>query len=139
MKWTVRDCEKGDIIRVRLGTVYHYGVFLSEDEVIAFGYPPLPEYQGRQKEIAVLSTDIDTFSCSNMIEAPVYSLKEKLKKRSPAKVEAIARARIGETGYNIIHNNCEHFANDVVFGVRYSEQEDQVRRKWAQYSQKNSI
>ena len=136
MKWTVRECRKGDMIRVRLGSLYHYGVFLSEDEVAAFGYPPLPQFQGKQQEIAVLITDIDTFSCSNMVEAPVYSLKEKMKKRSPQKAEEEVRRRLGETGYDIIHNNCEHFAYEIVFGEHYSEQEEQVRKKWAQFSKK---
>ena len=31
MKWTVRELKKGDMIRVKLGNVYHYGVFLSEE------------------------------------------------------------------------------------------------------------
>ena len=137
MKWTVRECKKGDIIRVRLGSVCHYGVFISEEEVIAFGYPPLPQFQNMQDQIAVLSTDIDTFACSSLVEAPVYTLKEKLKKRSPDKAAQIARSRIGETGYNLIHNNCEHFAYEVVFNEHYSSQEDYVRKKWAEYS--NSI
>ena len=134
MKWTVRDCDKGDMVRVKLGNVYHYGVFLSEESVVAFGYPPLPRFQGLQKEVAVLSTDIDVFACGSTVEAPVYSLKEKLQKNSPKKVEQLALSRIGETGYNIIHNNCEHFAYEVVFNRHYSEQEELVRRQWAKYS-----
>lgn len=135
MKWTVRDCKKGDIIRVKLQNIYHYGVFLSEDMVVAFGYPPLPEFQDKQKEVSVLSTDIDVFSCGNMIEAPVYSFKEKLSKNSPDKAERFALSRIGETGYDIIHNNCEHFAYEVVFNKHYSEQEETVRKQWAKYNQ----
>lgn len=135
MKWTVRELKKGDIIRVKLGNVYHYGVFLSEEEVVAFGYPPLPEFQNRQEKVSVLSTDIDVFACQSTVEAPVYSLKEKLIKNSPDKTEQIARSRIGEVGYDLIHNNCEHFAYEAVFNKHYSEQEETVRKQWEKYSQ----
>lgn len=135
MKWTVRELKKGDIIRVRLGNIYHYGVFLNEEEVVAFGYPPLPKFQNLQKEVAVLSTDIDVFACENAVEAPLYTLKEKLHKNSPDKTEQIARSRIGESGYDLIHNNCEHFAYEAVFNRHYSEQEETVRRQWAKYNQ----
>ncbi|MBQ2427353.1 MAG: hypothetical protein II264_02545 [Ruminococcus sp.] len=41
MKWEPTDCKTGDMVRIRLGSIYHYGVFLSEDEVVQFGYPPI--------------------------------------------------------------------------------------------------
>ena len=44
MKWEPTDCKTGDMVRIRLGSIYHYGVFLSEDEVVQFGYPPIPEF-----------------------------------------------------------------------------------------------
>ena len=134
MKWTVRELKKGDMIRVKLGNVYHYGVFLSEEEVVAFGYPPLPEFQNKQEEVSVLSTDIDIFACGCPVEAPLYTLKEKLAKNSPDKTEKLARSRIGETGYNLIHNNCEHFAYEAVFNKHYSEQEETVRKQWEKYA-----
>ena len=48
MKWEYKDCRYGDIIRVKLGSVYHYGIFVSDDEVIAFGLPPTAENLRRQ-------------------------------------------------------------------------------------------
>ena len=133
MKWAYRECAIGDIIRVKLGSVYHYGIFVSEDEVIAFGLPPTAENLKNPQEIKVLSTDIDVFSCGNLVEAAQLSLKEKLKRTAPEKTIAIARSRIGEGGYNLIHNNCEHFVNEVVFGEKVSEQELAVRRKWQRF------
>ncbi|MBQ1703581.1 MAG: 4'-phosphopantetheinyl transferase superfamily protein, partial [Oscillospiraceae bacterium] len=41
-----------------------------------------------------------------------------------------ARSRIGEGGYDIIHNNCEHFAYECLFGVGRSLQEEELRKKW---------
>ena len=136
MKWDYTECKSGDIIRIKLGSVYHYGIFVSPEEVIAFGLPPTAENLGNPQDIKVLSTDIDVFSCGKQIETAQLSLKEKLKRRSPDKTIALARSRIGEGGYNLIHNNCEHFVNEIVFDIKKSEQEQTVRDKWRQFSSK---
>ena len=133
MKWEYKECRYGDIIRVKLGSVYHYGIFVSEDEVIAFGLPPTAENLKNRNNIKVLATDIDVFSCGNLVETAQLSLKERMKRRSPEQTVDLARSRIGEGGYNIIHNNCEHFVNDVVFGEKVSEQERSVREKWLRF------
>ena len=130
MKWLPVDCSFGDTVRVRIGSVYHYGIFVSEDEIIAFGLPPVPEYRDRPERLAVVATDADTFSCGSIIEKAVFSFSERRKKRTPAKIVEIARSRIGETGYNIIHNNCEHFVNECVFGVARCTVEEEARRRW---------
>ena len=130
MKWLPADCSFGDTVRVRIGSVYHYGIFVSEDEIIAFGLPPVPEYRDRPERLTVLATDADTFSCGSIIEKAVFSFSEKRKKRTPAKIVEIARSRIGETGYNIIHNNCEHFVNECVFGVARCTVEEEARKRW---------
>ncbi len=118
------------MIRVRLGSVYHYGIFVSEDEVIAFGLPPVPEYQDRPDRFTVCAVDIDVFSCGRIPEAAVFDLGERRKKFSARRIVANARARLGEGGYNLLHNNCEHFANECVFGEKRSAQTDDVRRRW---------
>lgn len=133
MKWIYRDCQYGDIIRVKLGSVYHYGIFVSEDEVIAFGLPPTAENLKRQQDIKVLATDIDVFSCGNLVETAQLTLKERVRRQNPDKTVSAARARIGEGDYNLIHNNCEHFVNEIVFGEKISEQELEVRRKWQRF------
>ena len=138
MKWAFCECQPGDIVRVKLGSVYHYGIFVSEEEVIAFGLPPTAENLKNQQDIKVLSTDIDVFSCGGQVEAAQLSLKEKLSRRNPEKTIALARERIGEGGYDLIHNNCEHFVNEVVFNVKRSEQEQAVREKWQAFLQKRS-
>ena len=130
MKWLPADCSFGDTVRVRIGSVYHYGIFVSEDEIIAFGLPPVPEYRDRPERLTVLATDADTFSCGSIIEKAVFSFSEKRKKRTPAKTVEAARSRIGETGYNIIHNNCEHFVNECVFGVARCTVEEEARKRW---------
>lgn len=138
MKWEYKDCRYGDIIRVKLGSVYHYGIFVSDNEVIAFGLPPTAENLQNQQAIKVLATDIDVFSCGNLVETAVLSFKERMKRRSPEQTVTLARERIGEGGYNIIHNNCEHFVNDIVFGEKVSQQERSVREKWRRFQSEKS-
>ncbi|MBO7520584.1 MAG: lecithin retinol acyltransferase family protein, partial [Clostridia bacterium] len=105
MNWQPGKCKPGDVIRVNLGILHHYGIFVSEDEVIAFGLPPIPENRRPQTEVTVLSTDIDTFACGKIVEIASFTKEEKAKKFSPGEITARARARIGESGYNLIHNN----------------------------------
>lgn len=136
MTWATGTFEKGDIIRVRLGSIYHYGIFVSEEEVIAFGLPPTAENIKKQGEVTVLSTDVDVFSCALIPEKAVLSLREKLMRNPPEKTVEIARSRLGEKGYNIIHNNCEHFVNEVVFNKKQSAQEELARKKWQKFIEK---
>ena len=51
----------------------------------------------------------------------------KNKKRNPKEIIDEAVKSIGEGGYNVISNNCEHFANRCVFGEAKSEQVDSVK------------
>ena len=46
--------------------------------------------------------------------------------RTPQDVVNYAFSRVGEGGYNIISNNCEHFANDCLFGKKKSNQVDSI-------------
>ena len=87
MKWRPGDCVPGDMIRVPLGGIYHYGIFASESEVIQFGLPPLPEYRDRPEAQAVTTMDMALFSCGQIVEIGV-----------------------------LLRNNCEHFVWDCAFG-----------------------
>ena len=40
MKWTFNEAKPGAMVRVCLGEVYHYGIYVSDDEIILFGPPP---------------------------------------------------------------------------------------------------
>ena len=131
MKWELVDCCAGDMVRIRLGSVYHYGIFVSEDEVIQFGLPPTLENRAKEGEIVVCATDIDEFACGCMVETAAFDRGELKKKNAPEKIIATARARLGEGGYHIIHNNCEHFVNECVFGESRCSQEEEIRKRWA--------
>ncbi len=131
MKWQTDDCKCGDIVRVKDGAVYHFGIFVSEDEVIAFGR--VPSYYltvGRGEKIVVLSTSAKDFANGNFVERGIPEKTEKKQLRPQSEIVATARRRLGEDGYNVIHNNCEHFVNECAFGIRRSAQEEEMRRRW---------
>lgn len=119
------------MIRVKIGAIYHYGIFVSENEIIQFGEPPVGSLLARDySSVKVCTATADEFSCGNIIEVAELDRKEKRKRFSPDKTIEIARSRIGEGGYNLIHNNCEHFVFECVFGIRKSTQEDEARERW---------
>ena len=41
MKWSFVEPSSGDMIRVKLGSIYHYGIFADDGEIIQFGLPPV--------------------------------------------------------------------------------------------------
>ena len=61
MHWTMKDPAMGDMIRVELGGIYHYGIYVSDDEVIQFGLAPNRRVLLQDSQVQVLASDIDTF------------------------------------------------------------------------------
>ena len=114
-------------MRTKVQFYYHYGIFVSEAEVIQFGLPDDPLRPASQ--VRVLSTDVITFLQGNDLEVMVPDREVRRQMRSPEQIVAIARQRLGEDGYDILHNNCEHFVNDCVFGQPHSSFLQDVREK----------
>ena len=128
MKWKMKEARYGDIVRVSLGSIYHFGIFVSEDEIIQFGLPPTP---GRRAEdVEVISSPVCDFLAGGFLEVGYPEGSEKKRRRSAEQTVSAARARLGERGYDIIHNNCEHFANECAFGEKFSSMTDSLRAKF---------
>ncbi|MCQ2429975.1 MAG: lecithin retinol acyltransferase family protein [Clostridia bacterium] len=133
MKWWPSECVPGDMIRIKIGEIYHYGIFVSENEVIQFGEPPVDNLLRRDSaSVKVCASTVEAFACGHIVERARLDRKERRSRIKPAKTVELARARIGEGGYNLIHNNCEHFVYECVFGVKRSTQEEEARRMWQQ-------
>ena len=115
------------MIRVGLNDIYHYGVFISYDEVIQFGLPPVARMGLNGDDIEVCASDIATFLSGGSLEVAEFDQAEKDKNRHPDDVVAYARGRLGERGYNILYNNCEHFAYDCVTGKPHCSQTSDLR------------
>jgi phosphopantetheinyl transferase len=131
MIWWQAECKFGDMIRISFGNFYHYGIFASEDEVIQFGLPPFDGLLNRKfEDIAVCVSDIDTFAGGRVVEVASVEKSDKQKRLSPKKTVQRARERIGEKGYDILHNNCEHFARYCYFGEKRCEVTEGVVNEW---------
>jgi len=128
MKWWPAPCVPGDLIRVRVGSIWHYGVYASEEEVIQFGLPPRQGFL-RPDEVRVCASTMAEFAENSIVETARWTWKEKFRKNSARRAVALARSRIGEGGYNLLHNNCEHFAYECVLGEKRCEQEEKVSQQ----------
>ena len=130
MKWKLIDPTYGDMIRVKSGSIWHYGIYVSDDQVVQFGLAPRQRQQISDSSVVVCQSDMDVFCDGNFVEVAVPEKRDK-KRMPPAKTVQSALDRLGEGGYNIIHNNCEHFAYQCYLGQKYCSQTDDVRKKFA--------
>lgn len=127
MQWVEKTPVYGDLIRTKVRFYHHYGIFVSEEQVIQFGLPDDPMRQAEQ--IKVLSSDIAAFLQGGEVEVAVPESNERKRMRKPEEIVSIAQSRLGEGGYDILHNNCEHFVNDCAFGQHTSTFLQDVRAK----------
>lgn len=131
MKWAYKEPTFADIIRVKIGSIYHMGIYVSDTEVIQFGLPP-SRRDLFDKDISVLATSIDEFLDGGFLEVGVPEKKEIKKLRKKQEIVQTARGKLGEKGYHILNNNCEHFVNECAFGEKFSAQTDFVRKAFQQ-------
>lgn len=114
MRWEQGTPEPGAPVRVKVSFYHHYGIFVSPDSVIQFGLPDGPSRPA--EEIRVLSTDVYTFLQGGTLEVGIPDKAERKKLRPAPQVIAAAQGRIGQGGYDLLHNNCEHFMHECLFG-----------------------
>lgn len=134
MKWNQsKSPVRGDMVRVKAGSVYHYGIFVSEQEVVQFGAAPIARPMQKDDEITVCTADWSEFSCGGTAEVGEPEDSEKMRLRSPEQIVQAARNRIGEKGYHILYHNCEHFAYECAFGTPYSSQTERIRAMFRAY------
>lgn len=126
MIWTQGPTNIGDIVRVKMSFYYHYGIYIGDEKIVQFGYPDNSGVE--PDDIRVVVTDVNTFLSGGMLETALLSKAERLKRRSADSTVKYALSKVGMGGYHILHNNCEHFVNDCVFGISKSELIDETRK-----------
>jgi hypothetical protein len=102
--------RRGDHIRVSRGVYSHHGVYAGDGIVI--------HYSGREAGSATIRRDaLEVFAQGGTVEVIKYASCFRVN-------EVIRRAesRIGENGYSLFGNNCEHFARWCKTGEHTSEQ-----------------
>lgn len=115
----------GAHIRVQVNSIYHHGIYINDEEIIQFGLPF--DVLKPKEEVRVIKSDINDFLQGGFLEVRVYDKKEKKLKNKDEDVIKIAISKLGEGGYDIVHNNCEHFANYCIFNKKESKQIDDIR------------
>ena len=124
-EWKLVDLYPGAHIRVKVGNFFHHGIYIGDGEVVQFGYPD-NIYQDA-KEVKIMRSPIEEFvGPANFIEVYCFSKDELKKKNKDEDIIKIALSHVGEGGYSVLKNNCEHFANRCVFGRSSSSQIDEV-------------
>lgn len=150
------SAQFGDVICVsRMGGVYeHYGVYENDDRVyeyaadegdfgdIAIRVSTFAKFLGDSRDCYALEFPDDYGrpgkvklqtgqSIIGSIMAPLSKIKEMMKRcsyhvYSPEETVQRARSRLGETKYNLVTNNCEHFAIWCKTGISESRQVDDL-------------
>ena len=141
--------KNGDVLRVNRGLYSHYGVYAADkNHVIHYTGATGPnDFNGivRETSIEEFLNGSESFSVCTFPEhpmnLPVFPSKNPLAKIIQfARIiklldyhlysgdEAIERARskLGQGGYNLALNNCEHFAVWCRTGVKYSSQVNNI-------------
>jgi len=105
------NIQIGDHLRVWRGGYFHHGICVGPREVIHY------TMDGGGKLTAVIGRDsLERFARGRKIEVVRYSGS------SPEQTLARATSRLGENGYDLFGNNCEHFARWCVTGESRSRQ-----------------
>jgi phosphopantetheinyl transferase len=126
MKWILKEIEPADMVRVPSGGLYHYGICVDENTIVQFGESVINPYAD-PKTVKVNATTIDDFLRGRFAEVAEYDKKELKRKNSPEKIISYAKSAVGRGGYHILHNNCEHFANECIFNDHKCTQTDDFR------------
>lgn len=123
--WVMKNPNRGDHIRVNRGLYTHHGVYISDEEVIHFTGTEDDSILDWSKN-EVIKTDLDYFLRSGQLEVKEYTDDEIQDLYQLEHIVAYARACLGDKGYNLVFNNCEHFANTCTLGRFRSKQVERV-------------
>lgn len=126
--WEHKHPMTGDHIRVNRSGIYnHHGIYVSDEEVIHFTGQEDDSVLDWSK-CEVISTNLATFLKDGSVEVKIYTDDELQDLYPVESIISYARACLGDRGYNLVFNNCEHFANVCTLGRFRSRQVEKVFR-----------
>lgn len=125
--WEQKPPVMGDHIRVKRmhGLYTHHGIYVSDNEVIHFTGTDDDNIMDSSKNM-VISSDLNFFLKGGELEVKEYTDEEFQELYAPDQIVAYARSCLGDDGYNLIFNNCEHFANVCTLGRFRSHQVERL-------------
>ena len=120
---TSDSIKKGDILFVDRGLYKHYGIYAGNGMVIHYS----DKNSNFGTDIKIQEASLDDFASG--FEVKVCQLDEK-KYTLYSGEETLKRAysRLDEKNYNLIFNNCEHFAVWCKTGISDSDQVNKIIR-----------
>lgn len=121
--WEYAYPEPGDHIRVeRLGGLYtHHAIYIGNNMVIHFAPDNGSEILD-WSSAKVRKNTLEEFSKGRKIQVKLYSEAEQSSLYSTEKIIENATRSLGKSNYNLLFNNCEHFANACTLGIYRSPQ-----------------
>lgn len=131
MVWIEKYFPYAGLIRIPIGEIYHYAVYISDDEIIQFGEPPALDKKIPDSAVKVCVTTLNRLLTEHKYIEGARLDEDEFKNRLDIN-DTISRARasIGSGGYSFLFNNCEHFANYCVFGKHFSSQAEELRKRF---------
>lgn len=125
--WVQKNPVMGDHIRVkRMHGIYtHHGIYVSDNEVIHFTGTDDDSIMDSSKN-RVISSDLNFFLKGGELEVKKYTDEEFQDLYAPDQIVAYARSCLGDGDYNVLFNNCEHFANVCTLGRFRSHQVERL-------------
>lgn len=126
---------RGDHIRVKRygGLYYHHGIYESDQKVYNFQGENLEKLNAE-----IRCTTLDKFIDGNLLQVRILDSFQKSKAFSAEERIQLAKSCIGEKGYFLLSNNCEHFANLCLFGIKRSKQVEDLK-DFVDYMQKKIL
>lgn len=110
----------GDILLVDRGLYQHYGIYAGSGKVIYYA-DKLGDFGN---DICIQEVSLETFAKG--AEIKICNLSPSVKQYTGVETVKRARSRLGEEKYNLIFNNCEHFAVWCKTGISDSSQVNKV-------------
>lgn len=126
--WVKKEPEFACQIRVNRGLYFHHGIFLSPQCVVHFASPN-DDGMLSPESARVIETSLDVFLKGGELEIRQYSSQEQEKLRKPTEIANYALSCLGNAGYDLVNNNCEHFSNECAFGEKKSDQVNDIVSK----------
>lgn len=124
-EWIKKKPSKANHIRVSRGSYCHHGIYISDEEVIHFTGKDGDSVLDWSKP-EVITSDLNYFLKNGVLEVKEYTVEE-LKDLYPIEhIVQYAKACLGDKGYNLVFNNCEHFSNTCTLGRFKSKQVERV-------------
>ncbi|XP_077994927.1 phospholipase A and acyltransferase 2-like [Glandiceps talaboti] len=128
-------CEAGDLLKFPRGLYSHWGVYVGNGQVIHMaGVDDTGDERGSHSgsfSISGKQFNKAAIKCDDFLEivrgCSVEINNSKDRKRCPARKRDIVKrafSKLGEIEYNVLWNNCEHFASWCRYGIEESDQVD---------------